>query len=162
MKEKLYKLMNWPEIEAVIYSEEDNPHKLLGPHTVGSSTLLATFQPGASQVTAVIGETGKEVKMEIADEAGYFAALIPGKGVTDYVYRVEYPEGKTEEIIDPYRFGPVITKKDTDLFAAGTHYEAYKILGAHSCCIDGVKGVHFAVWAQIGRASCRERVSMFV
>lgn len=30
MKEKLYKLMNWPEIEAVIYSEEDNPHKLLG------------------------------------------------------------------------------------------------------------------------------------
>ena len=147
MKEKLYKLMNWPEIEAVIYSEEDNPHKLLGPHTVGSSTLLATFQPGASQVTAVIGETGKEVKMEMADEAGYFAALIPGKGVTDYVYRVEYPEGKTEEIIDPYRFGPVITKKDTDLFAAGTHYEAYKILGAHSCCIDGVKGVHFAVWA---------------
>ena len=79
MKEKLYKLMNWPEIEAVIYSEEDNPHKLLGPHTVGSSTLLATFQPGASQVTAVIGETGKEVKMEMADEAGYFAALIPGK-----------------------------------------------------------------------------------
>ena len=66
MKEKLYKLMNWPEIEAVIYSEEDNPHKLLGPHTVGSSTLLATFQPGASQVTAVIGETGKEVKMEVA------------------------------------------------------------------------------------------------
>ena len=117
--------------------------------TVGSSTLLATFQPGASQVTAVIGETGKEVKMEMADEAGYFAALIPGKGVTDYVYRVEYPEGETEEIIDPYRFGPVITKKDTDLFAAGTHYEAYKILGAHSCCIDGVKGVHFAVWADV-------------
>lgn len=53
--------------------------------------------------------------MEMADEAGYFAALIPGKGVTDYVYRVEYPEGETEEIIDPYRFGPVITKKDTDL-----------------------------------------------
>lgn len=147
MKDKLYKLMNWPEIEAIIYSEENNPHKLLGPHTVGSSTLLQTFQPGAAQVTAVIGETGKEVKMEMADEAGYFAALVPGKGVTDYVYRVEYPEGETEEIIDPYRFGPVITKKDTDLFAAGTHYEAYKILGAHICCIDGVKGVHFAVWA---------------
>lgn len=147
MKDKLYKLMNWPEIEAIIYSEEDNPHKLLGPHTVGSSTLLQTFLPGACQVTVVIGETGKEVKMELADEAGYFAALIPGKGVTDYVYRVEYPEGETEEIIDPYRFGPVITKKDTDLFAAGTHYEAYKILGAHICSIDGVKGVHFAVWA---------------
>ena len=48
MKEKLYKLMNWPEIEAVIYSEEDNPHKLLGPHTVGSSCLLYTSKQAAS------------------------------------------------------------------------------------------------------------------
>ena len=79
MKDKLYKLMDWREIEAIVYSEEDNPHRLLGPHTAGSSTLLQTFQPGAEQVTVVIPETGKEVTMELADEAGYFAALIPGK-----------------------------------------------------------------------------------
>lgn len=46
MKDKLYKLMDWREIEAIVYSEEDNPHRLLGPHTAGSSTLLQTFQPG--------------------------------------------------------------------------------------------------------------------
>lgn len=147
MKDKLYKLMNWPEIEAVIYSEEDNPHRLLGPHTAGSSILLQTFQPGAQQVTVVIAENGKEVQMELADEAGYFAALIPGKKLGDYTYRVEYPDGRTEEITDPYRFGPIISKKDTDLFAAGTHYEAYKMLGAHICSVDGIKGVHFALWA---------------
>ncbi len=147
MKDKLYKLMDWREIEAIVYSEEDNPHRLLGPHTAGSSTLLQTFQPGAEQVTVVIPETGKEVAMELADEAGYFAALIPGKKIGDYTLKVDYPDGRHEEIIDPYRFGPVITKKDTALFAAGTHYEAYKILGAHICSVEGVKGVHFAVWA---------------
>ena len=26
MKDKLYKLMDWREIEAIVYSEEDNPH----------------------------------------------------------------------------------------------------------------------------------------
>ena len=39
MTEKLYKLMNWPEIEAVIYSEEDKPHRLLGAHPEGTQTL---------------------------------------------------------------------------------------------------------------------------
>ena len=77
MKEKLYKLMNWPEIEAVIYSEEDNPHRLLGPHTAGNSTLFQVFMPGAEKVDLLLKETGKTVEMELADEAGYFAALIP-------------------------------------------------------------------------------------
>ena len=39
MKDKLYKLMNWPEIEAIIYSEEDNPHRLLGPHAAGNAKV---------------------------------------------------------------------------------------------------------------------------
>ena len=47
MDNKLYKLMNWPRIEGVIYSEEDNPHEILGPHVVGKSVLFQTFQPGA-------------------------------------------------------------------------------------------------------------------
>ena len=31
MSEKLYEMMDWPEIEAVVYSEESEPKKLLGP-----------------------------------------------------------------------------------------------------------------------------------
>ena len=53
MKDKLYKLMNWPEIEAIIYSEDDNPHRLLGPHKAGSSVVFQTFQPGAERVELV-------------------------------------------------------------------------------------------------------------
>ena len=30
MSDKLYEYMDWPEIEAVVYSEESEPRKILG------------------------------------------------------------------------------------------------------------------------------------
>ena len=41
----------------------------------------------------------------------------------------------------------VITADDMYLFGNGTHYDIYKKLGAHPSVEDGVKGIHFAVWA---------------
>jgi len=144
--EKLYKFMNWPEIEAIIYSEHDNPHRLLGPHIQGSSALVQCYFPGAQKVT-VVTEEGKEFAMEMADEEGYFAQLIPGKRLGDYRYTVEWEERTESDIMDPYRFEPVITKEEAARFNAGIHYEAYRILGAHLMEAEGVNGVHFAVWA---------------
>lgn len=146
MEDKLYRLMNWPEIESIVYSESDNPHALLGPHRAGNGTLLQAFFPGAAGALVRRRDTGKEYMMEMADEEGYFAALIPEKETFPYEYQIKYKEG---EIVreDPYRFSPVITKKDTDKFNAGIHYTAYNILGAHLMEIDGTCGVHFAVWA---------------
>ena len=43
MDNKLYKLMNWPRVEGIIYSEEDNPHEILGPHAVSKNTLFQTL-----------------------------------------------------------------------------------------------------------------------
>ena len=40
-----------------------------------------------------------------------------------------------------------ITEMDQYLFAQGTHYDIYKMLGAHFSEENGVKGVFFAVWA---------------
>ena len=40
-----------------------------------------------------------------------------------------------------------ISQDDCYLFGQGTHYEIYKKLGAHPSEEDGVKGMHFAVWA---------------
>ena len=114
MKDKLYKLMNWPEIEAIIYSEEDNPHRLLGPHAAGNATVFQTFWPGAEKVELVLSDTGKAVEMELADEGGCFAALVPGKEVPAYEYRVTWPDGTVKTEGDPYRFAPVISKRDTD------------------------------------------------
>ena len=146
MNEKLYRLMNWPEIEAIIYSEEDDPHRLLGPHREGNATVVQAFYPGAvSMELKLPGQ--KTVEMEQADEAGYYAALVGGKEIGGYTLKASLEDGTTEEFEDPYRFAPVITKEDTARFAAGIHYEAYRILGAHMMTIDKTQGVHFAVWA---------------
>lgn len=146
MNERLYRMMNWPEIEAIIYSEEDDPHKLLGPHEEGNETVVQAFFPDAVSVL-LLTDNGREYWMEMEDEAGYFAVLIPESGIGGYHYRITYGDGAQVETEDPYRFGPVITAEDTAKFNAGIHYEAYRILGAHLMTIDGVDGVHFAVWA---------------
>lgn len=42
---------------------------------------------------------------------------------------------------------PFITEHDAYLFKEGSHFKLYEKLGAHPLVVDGVKGVHFAVWA---------------
>ena len=32
MDQVLYDLMNWTEVEEIVYSESENPHAILGPH----------------------------------------------------------------------------------------------------------------------------------
>ena len=146
MTNKLYKLMNWPAIEAIVYSEEDDPHKILGIHTVSSGKLAQVFYPGA--VEAVLHTKNKDYPMEMADEEGFFAVLIPKTVSTEkYSYTVTMEDGTTKDFYDPYAFGPVITQKDTEKFNAGIHYEIYHLLGAHPYVIDGIHGVLFAVWA---------------
>jgi 1,4-alpha-glucan branching enzyme len=45
-----------------------------------------------------------------------------------------------------------ITDLDRYLYAQGTHERIYEKLGAHLIEVDGVKGVHFAVWAPNAKA----------
>jgi 1,4-alpha-glucan branching enzyme len=47
---------------------------------------------------------------------------------------------------------PFLTDFDKYLFNQGTHERVYEKLGAHLIEVDGVKGVHFAVWAPGARA----------
>lgn len=145
MTKKLYQLMNWAEIEGIVYSEEDNPHKLLGAHLVKEGLLVQFFYPKAKEAWYVAGDVRKQ--MELADEEGYFALLLPKNASKDYKVLITLSDGTQREVISAYNFGPVITKKDTEKFAGGIHYEVYDILGAHPMEINGVKGVHFAVWA---------------
>ena len=51
MDKTLYDLMDWAAIEAIVYSEEDNPHNILGPHVVDAGVLVQTFIPTAEKVT---------------------------------------------------------------------------------------------------------------
>ena len=139
--------MNWAEIEGIIYSESDDPHEILGAHVSGSNVVIQAFLPAAKKVR-IQPETGdKSYQMECVDEAGYFAAMIPGKTLFSYEYIVEYEDGSLKKVKDAYNFKPQITKEDTEKFNAGIHYTIYEKLGAHPMTLDGVEGVYFAVWA---------------
>ncbi|MGH2409142.1 MAG: 1,4-alpha-glucan branching enzyme, partial [Chloroflexota bacterium] len=53
---------------------------------------------------------------------------------------------------DPSRFPPLLGDLDLHLLGEGTQSRAYDFLGAHLRTVDGVDGVHFAVWAPNARS----------
>ena len=146
MDDALYNVMNWPEIEAIVYSEHDNPHKILGCHKIKEGYLINAFFPTSVSAHVLI-KGGKKYTMELTDEAGFYSVIIPGKNRPEYTYLVTYDNGIEQEIIDPYIFRPIISEKDRDLFSKGIHYTVYEKLGAHKMTVNGVSGVLFAVWA---------------
>ncbi|MCR5655725.1 MAG: 1,4-alpha-glucan branching protein GlgB [Lachnospiraceae bacterium] len=146
MTKKLYNLMDWAGIEAIVYAEEDQPQKLLGIHDYPGARVAQMFYPGA--VEAVLHTKTKDFKMELVDDAGYFAVLVPKSlAVKDYSYTVTLESGKTEDFYDPYEYGEVIDIKELRKFNKGINYDIYHELGAHPYVIEGVRGVLFAVWA---------------
>ena len=70
MDNKLYKLMNWPDIEAVIYSESDHPENVLGCHEVNGGFLIQAFFPNAVSVKVRNLTNDKESILELVDEEG--------------------------------------------------------------------------------------------
>ena len=153
MDRKLYDLMDWAGIEELVYSESANPHELLGPHITEEGVLVQMLMPTAKEALVVVGD--KTYPMELADEAGFFAALLPRKTIPDYTLKVTFDNGVTEELKDPYAFSPQISEEDLKKFEAGIHYTIYEKLGAHPMTVNGVSGVYFAVWAP-----CAMRVSV--
>ncbi len=138
--------MDWPEIEAVVYSEEYAPREILGPHVTGDGVLVQCFFPGADKVTVKTTKDGKEYLMSKEDDAGYFAVLLNGRKIPEYTYLVE-KEGEQTECYDAYAFPCQITLEEEQKFINGICYDIYEKLGAHPMTVNGVDGVYFAVWA---------------
>ena len=141
----LYNLMNWGAMEALVYSEHDDPHTWLGGHVVEGGVLYNTYQPTAKAVSLVIKKN--EYPMESADGQGNFSVLIKGSQVESYKLSITYDDDSKAVIYDPYSYAPMISAEDEDRFIRGVHYEIYDILGAHVKTVKGVKGTYFAVWA---------------
>lgn len=154
MDKRLDELMDWAAIEEITYSEADNPHKLLGAHVTEDGVLVQAFIPNAKEVVVKLSG-GKVYPMEMEDEVGFFAALLPRKTVPSYRLAVTYDNDTVQEFEDPYSFKPQFTESDLKKFAAGTHYSIYEKMGAHPMNIGGTDGVYFAVWAP-----CAMRVSV--
>lgn len=147
MNEKMYSLMDWSAMEALVYSESDNPHAWLGAHETENGVLYNTYQPTAKSATLYLKKSKKSVPMENADDLGNFSALIEAGEAEDYCIDVVYDNDSRERITDPYSFAPLIYPEDEDRFVRGVHYDIFNLLGAHPVTYEGVKGTYFAVWA---------------
>ena len=144
MESKVYKYMDWPEIEAVVYGEEAAPRDLMAPRMTADGVLVQGFFPDADSVEVLVDT--KTYKMEKQDEAGYFAVMLPMRKIPPYQYRITKSK-EVRTVADPYAFPVQITEDEEKAFCAGVYYHAYEKLGAHPKEIDGVTGTSFAVWA---------------
>jgi 1,4-alpha-glucan branching enzyme len=139
------------QLDAVAAGTFDDPFSVLGRHGVRlhgrPAAVVRTMQPAASRVELVTPDGITE--MERRRASGLFEAAVPFTGpLAGFAYTFRVHEGPhTREVRDPYRFGQILTDFDLHLFSEGTHYRAWEKLGSHQMTVDGVAGVHFAVWA---------------
>ena len=85
MYNDLYKIMNWPLIEGIEYTDIDNPHTLLGPHMTDKGLLIQTFIPEADDVK--VKYSNKVIDMCKMDDAGFYAIFIDSKKVMAILMR---------------------------------------------------------------------------
>src|SRR5689334_6831670 len=137
------------EMEAIAGGYHGDPFRILGPHRVeedrsADSWEIRSFLPHAAQAS-VVNSTGT-FAMERVHPHGLYVAKLSGKP-SHYRLRINKYSGETIEVEDPYRFPTLLTDFDLHIFGEGTHYEAYRTLGAHLQTVEGVAGTRFAVWA---------------
>lgn len=148
MDKVLLELIDLEKIKELENSESQNPEEILGAHPEKVGMMYAAYLPDAKHVSIRVNDT--VYPMERVDSEGFFAMiLMDQKLMVPYQFLVEYSNGDTEEVEDPYsqRFGSQFTEEDLRKFEAGTFYKSYEKMGAHPMTVDGVEGVHFAVWA---------------
>ena len=134
------------EIEALVQGRHSDPFALLGPHQGPDGTAIRAFVPGAQAVSVRTRNKGA-IGLECRNAAGFFEGLLTAADAAGgYLLDASNAEASWT-VDDPYRFGPILGPTDDYLLHEGTHRELYRRLGAHVVTHEGVRGVHFAVWA---------------
>ncbi len=138
------------DIKLIVDGLHGDPFSVLGMHVLGEGDEKGiearAFLPEAEEAWIVDEATQKMHAMEKVHKKGFYAVRLPGE-IFPYRIGIKTAEGEISEIVDPYSFGQVLTDYDLHLIGEGSHYKNYEKLGAHVIELDGMKGVHFAVWA---------------
>ncbi|MGH2972778.1 MAG: 1,4-alpha-glucan branching protein GlgB [Gaiellaceae bacterium] len=125
-----------------------DPHAILGAHESDGGVVVRAYRPEAQAVR--VQPAG--VEAELKDPAGLWEAMLPKARLPlAYELEVEYPNGDTFTLRDPYAFLPTLGEVDLHLVMEGRHEQLYEKLGAHVREIDGVTGTAFSVWAPNAR-----------
>jgi 1,4-alpha-glucan branching enzyme len=127
-----------------------DPHRVLGAHEADDGgVVVRTYRPDARAVRVHPGG----VEAQLKDPAGLWEALLPKATLPlEYELEVEYPDGATYTVRDPYAFLPTVGDLDLHLIGEGRLEQLYAKLGAHVTELDGVAGTAFAVWAPNARS----------
>jgi 1,4-alpha-glucan branching enzyme len=156
-------------LDSLLIARNADPFAVLGPHSVdspeGRRWTVRFFDPRATEAEVLLFRrpdgspplsTAEILPMRKTRSEGFFEVTLPGVGEfppapSSYKIRYHTPYGETIEKHDAYVFPFLLTEFDLYLMGEGRHYDAYEKLGAHLKTVDGVAGVHFAVWAPSAR-----------
>ena len=139
-------------IRQLLKADHGSPFEFLGPHKTEERMTITAFLPEA-KTAFIITEGGSsrnpenQYEMQKIHKEGFFETAVRNLKQVKYRIRTLGRDGQEKEFYDPYYFAPVLTEFDLYLIGEGTHYRNYEKLGSHVRIIEGVKGVHFAVWA---------------
>ena len=136
----------------IINFEHYDPFTVLGYHEIlvnGTKVgSISAFIPSAKSISVIETKSGLETKMELIHPDGFFIYInTSGSEFFPYELKIIYTNENSQITRDPYSFLPVISEFDRHLFNEGSHQEVFEKLGSHIMNIEGVNGVHFAVWA---------------
>ncbi|HTT34208.1 MAG TPA: 1,4-alpha-glucan branching protein GlgB [Methylomirabilota bacterium] len=153
------------QIDALVTGRHSDPFALLGPHPIDGTWAVRIFLPWAAEASISLrppeieGTTLSPAKVADAVKLrpeGFFEAIWPSNQSTppapsSYKIQGRNHYGEPFETYDPYAFPCVLSEFDLYLMGEGRHYDTYEKLGAHLMTLEGVRGVHFAVWAPNAR-----------
>lgn len=157
------------DIERLQQGRHYDPFMFLGCHACESLSpdreawavrvWLPTAETASVQLSAASDEKASFLALERIEGSDLFVAQLDGqqKKQLPQHFKVCWTEADHSEhvMVSPYTFMPQLGELDMYLFAEGQHWHVYDFLGAHPRVVDGVSGVHFAVWAPAA-----ERVSV--
>ena len=140
--------------ERLCAADHPEPHRVLGAHPARvdghNGVVVRAFHPDA--MSAELFPSGEAARAMRGVGGGLFLAWLPDATMPfRYRLRFRFPDGRTEERDDPYRFLPTLGELDLHLFHEGTHRRTWEKLGAHVREVEGTTGVAFAVWAPNAR-----------
>ena len=132
------------ELEKIAAARHHDPFSVLGNQTAYQDQFLLLYSPGTKQITL----TSKKIPTTRLENSDFFVCSEKLDKLGEH-YLVNQTDSHDNTVVvhDPYSFKAQIPDFDLNLFSAGKHLHAYRILGAHAKTIDGIEGVLFATWA---------------
>ncbi|WP_439114901.1 1,4-alpha-glucan branching protein GlgB [Hydrogenophaga sp.] len=142
-------MLTTQDLHAIQSGHHPDPYDALGMHTVGGALWVHAFLPGAAQVGLIERANGRHRGALLRAPGTDVFSLNLGVETAPFAHQfeVQWADGHTARLDDPFAFGKVLGELDVWLLSEGTHLRPYECLGAHPRTLDGVAGVSFAVWA---------------